>query len=94
MSAPSQDIRRRGYASEPEIFSSRRQRIVLRKLWWAGLFSWRRGWNSFVAPVPAPVDEYDRLFYEHDFALQNASVPEERLDAHVDVVRGVYELLI
>jgi hypothetical protein len=45
-------------------------------------------------PVPAPVDEYDRLFYEHDFALQNASVPEERLDAHVDVVRGVYELLI
>ena len=45
-------------------------------------------------PNPPPVDQYDQLFYEHDYALQNASTREERLDAHVDVVRGVYELLI
>lgn len=45
-------------------------------------------------PNPAPVDEYDRLFHEHDFALQSASTPKERLDAHMDVVRGLYELLI
>lgn len=44
-------------------------------------------------PDPAPLDRYDRLFYEHDFALQNASTRAERLDAHADVVRGVYDLL-
>ncbi len=45
-------------------------------------------------PNPPPVDEFDQVFYEHDFALQNASTLEERVDAHVDVVKGVYELLI
>lgn len=44
-------------------------------------------------PDPAPVDKYDQLFYEHDYALQNASTPEARLEAHIDVVTGVYELL-
>ena len=42
---------------------------------------------------PAPVDAYDKLFYEHDLALQNASSPAERLEAHVNVVEGVYGLL-
>ena len=42
---------------------------------------------------PAPVDAYDQLFYEHDLALQQASSPEARLEAHVDVVTGVYDLL-
>lgn len=45
-------------------------------------------------PNPPPVDQYDQVFYEHDYALQNASTLEARLEAHVDVVRGVYELLI
>lgn len=44
-------------------------------------------------PDPAPVDKFDQLFYQHDFALQNASTVEERLDAHIDVVKGVYDLL-
>jgi hypothetical protein len=49
--------------------------------------------SASLPPDPAPVDAYDHLFYEHDFALQNASTPEERLGAHVDVVKGVYDLL-
>jgi hypothetical protein len=43
---------------------------------------------------PAPVDAYDQLFYEHDLALQQASGPEERLEADVAVVTGMYELLL
>ena len=46
-----------------------------------------------LTPDPAPVDAYDQLFYEHDFTLQNASTLEERLDAHIGVVKGVYDLL-
>ncbi|PVE26201.1 hypothetical protein DC522_00045 [Microvirga sp. KLBC 81] len=42
---------------------------------------------------PAPVDAYDQLFYEHDLALQQASNPGIRLEAHVQVVEGVYRLL-
>jgi hypothetical protein len=42
---------------------------------------------------PAPVDAYDRLFYNHDLALQQASSPGERLEAHVAVVTGVYDLV-
>ena len=42
---------------------------------------------------PTPVDAYDKLFYEHDLALQQASGTEERLEAHVDVITGVYDLL-
>jgi hypothetical protein len=49
--------------------------------------------KASLPPDPLPVDRYDQAFYEHDFALQNASTPEERLDAHVDVVRSVYDLL-
>ncbi len=45
-------------------------------------------------PNPPPLDDYDRLFFEHDYALQNASTPEERLEAHAAVVIGVYDLLI
>ena len=43
---------------------------------------------------PAPVDAYDRLFYQHDLALQQASSPKEHLDAHIDAITGVYDLLI
>jgi hypothetical protein len=49
--------------------------------------------RASVPPDPAPVDEYDRLFYGHDIAVQNASTPGERLDAHVDVIARVYDLL-
>ncbi len=42
---------------------------------------------------PTPVDAYDELFYAHDDALQQASSREERLEAHVEVVEGVYGLL-
>ena len=49
--------------------------------------------TASIPPEPIPVDEYDRQFYQHDLALQNASTPEARLDAHVKVIMGVYELL-
>lgn len=42
---------------------------------------------------PPPVDVYDQLFYEHDLALQQASTPEERFDAHFNVAIGLYDLL-
>ena len=42
---------------------------------------------------PDPVDAYDQLFYDHDLRLQQASSPEERLEAHVGVIMGVYDLL-
>ncbi len=42
---------------------------------------------------PAPVDAFDLLFYNHDYALQQATTREERLEAHVEVVEGVYELV-
>ena len=42
---------------------------------------------------PEPVDAYDQVFYEHDLALQQASSTEERLEAHVNVITGVYDLL-
>ena len=42
---------------------------------------------------PAPVDAYDQLFYEHDLALQQASSTQDRLEAHVAVITGVYDLL-
>ncbi|ANY82984.1 hypothetical protein BB934_32730 (plasmid) [Microvirga ossetica] len=42
---------------------------------------------------PPPVDAFDQLFYNHDYTLQQATTREERLEAHVDVVRGVYELV-
>jgi hypothetical protein len=42
---------------------------------------------------PAPVDLYDQAFYAHDLALQEASNPVERLEAHVEVAQTVYGLL-
>jgi len=49
--------------------------------------------KATVPAYPTPVDAYDQLFYEHDLALQNASTPDERLDAHIQVVEGVWHLL-
>jgi hypothetical protein len=42
---------------------------------------------------PAPIDAYDQMFYGHDLALQQAASTEERFEAHVAVITGVYDLL-
>jgi hypothetical protein len=42
---------------------------------------------------PAPVDAYDKAFYIHDLALQNASTPAARLEADIQVVASVVGLL-
>ncbi|WP_262270091.1 MULTISPECIES: hypothetical protein [Microvirga] len=42
---------------------------------------------------PPPVDAYDKLFYAHDRDLQEATTTEDRLEAHANVVAGVYGLL-
>ena len=49
--------------------------------------------KATVLAYPIPVDAYDQLFYQHDFALQNASTPGDRLDADIQVVEGVWHLL-
>ena len=46
-----------------------------------------------IPPNPVPVDAYDEAFFRHDLALQTASTPAERLDAHIDVVEDVSGLL-
>ncbi|QFU15808.1 hypothetical protein [Microvirga thermotolerans] len=60
-----------------------------------GGLDYSAGVEDGTAQVPAdppPVDAYDQLFYEHDLALQQASSPAERLEAHIEVVEGVYGL--
>ena len=42
---------------------------------------------------PTPVDAFDQLFYNHDRDLQQATTREERLEAHAEVVAGVYGLV-
>jgi hypothetical protein len=42
---------------------------------------------------PVPVDAYDALFYQHDLAYKHSSDPAELLQAHIQVVEGVYGML-
>ncbi|MGO4527291.1 hypothetical protein AB4097_20850 [Microvirga sp. 2MCAF35] len=42
---------------------------------------------------PTPVDAFDWLFYYHDYDLQQATTTEQRLQAHVEVIEGVYGLV-
>ncbi|WP_114943058.1 hypothetical protein [Microvirga calopogonii] len=42
---------------------------------------------------PTPVDAFDKLFYNHDYDLQQATTTEQRLQAHGEVIEGLYELV-
>jgi len=49
--------------------------------------------GTITATSPQPVDLFDWLYYTHDLAYQNSSDPYVRLQADIQLAKGIYDLV-